>query len=160
MSCGRLFQSVGLAAANARSPTVRRWVRGTSSCSEDADCRRRRDGISTKWWRSSDKYGGVRPCSDRNTVVASLYWMRSEEHSQWHPARKHLLHVRRPPTDNHHQPQLLLTAKTSIFLKPPRQQAKLLNTTLLQCHKPRIQEEMKHKTRDIYTRNSCSTAGG
>jgi len=35
MSCGRLLQSVGPAAANARSPTVRWWVRGTSSCSED-----------------------------------------------------------------------------------------------------------------------------
>jgi len=66
MSCGRLFQSVGQAAANARSPIVRR-VRGTSSCSEDADRRRRRDGISTKRWRSSGKYGGARPCSDRNT---------------------------------------------------------------------------------------------
>jgi len=42
MSCGRLFQSVYPVAANAQSPTVRRWVRGTSSCSEDADCRRRR----------------------------------------------------------------------------------------------------------------------
>jgi len=35
--CGRLFQSVRPSAANAQSPTVRRWVRGTSSCSEDAD---------------------------------------------------------------------------------------------------------------------------
>jgi len=83
MSCGRLFHSVGPAAANARSLTVRRWVRGTLSCSEDADRRCRRDGISTKRWRSSDKYVGARPCSDRNTVVASLYWMRSEERGQW-----------------------------------------------------------------------------
>jgi len=83
MSSSRLFQSVRPAAENSRSPTVRRWVRGTSSCSEDADRRRRRDGISTKRWRSSDKYGGARPCSDRNTVVASSYWMRSEERNQW-----------------------------------------------------------------------------
>jgi len=60
---------------------------------------RHHDGISTKRWKSSDKYGGVRSCSDWNIVVASLYWMHSEERSHWRLASVSVLWSERHKPD-------------------------------------------------------------
>ena len=60
-SSGRLFQTLGPAEANGRSPAVTSRDGRLSSRLEDADLNRLRDGMSATRCSSSDKYRGAVP---------------------------------------------------------------------------------------------------
>jgi len=81
MSSGRKFQRTDAATGNERRPTVDRQNDGTRSEWVDDDRSRRRPGrsaIRVSWLRD----GGVRPCSTRYAMTATLKSTRSGRRNQ------------------------------------------------------------------------------
>jgi hypothetical protein len=61
-SLGRLFQTRGVVAVKAQSPTVDSLVSGITRVSDDKDLGRPVDGMSATPCRSHDRFFGVVPC--------------------------------------------------------------------------------------------------
>ena len=101
MLFGKLFHSVGPAVENERSPTVTRRVGRTSRRSVSDDRRRRLDDMSATRRSRSGRYGGAMPWRARQTMTASLNWIRSDARSQWKLARVSVVRAerRRPAID-------------------------------------------------------------